>query len=126
MAELERCVREHGFLGPLVNDQTDGPYLDESQYEPVWEAFEAFQVPLLPVGYRHHVRGKPVRIETVIVMLGAFTTGTNQFPDATHASDEAASQACSALDPLVARNEAATADLVPEGVDADPSLLLRR
>ena len=46
VAELERCVREHGFLGALVNDQTDGHYLDESQYEPVWEAFEALQVPL--------------------------------------------------------------------------------
>jgi NAD(P)-dependent dehydrogenase (short-subunit alcohol dehydrogenase family) len=59
-------------------------------------------------------------IETTIVMPGAFTQGTEHFPSATRASDDAVTAAYAKLDPLVARNEAATAGLVASGVDADP------
>lgn len=59
-------------------------------------------------------------IETVIVMPGAFTQGTEHFPNASHASDSATAQAYAILDPLVARNEAATASLVPPGIEARP------
>jgi NAD(P)-dependent dehydrogenase (short-subunit alcohol dehydrogenase family) len=59
-------------------------------------------------------------IETTIVMPGAFTHGTEHFPNATRASDDAVTAAYAKLDPLVARNEAATAGLVAPGVDADP------
>ena len=44
--ELRRCVNELGFCGALVNDTTLGQYLDESQFEPVWQALEDLQVPL--------------------------------------------------------------------------------
>jgi NAD(P)-dependent dehydrogenase (short-subunit alcohol dehydrogenase family) len=59
-------------------------------------------------------------IETTIVMPGAFTEGTEHFPHASRASDTETGAAYSALDPLVARNEAATASLVEPGVEADP------
>jgi NAD(P)-dependent dehydrogenase (short-subunit alcohol dehydrogenase family) len=60
-------------------------------------------------------------IETVIVMPGAFTHGTEHFPNASHASDQAVTTAYAALDPLVARNEEGTAGLVAPGVDDDPA-----
>jgi NAD(P)-dependent dehydrogenase (short-subunit alcohol dehydrogenase family) len=60
-------------------------------------------------------------IETTIVMPGAFTHGTEHFPNASHASDQAVTAAYSALDPLVARNEEATASLFDPEVDADPA-----
>jgi NAD(P)-dependent dehydrogenase (short-subunit alcohol dehydrogenase family) len=60
-------------------------------------------------------------IETVIVMPGAFTHGTEHFPNASRASDQAVTAAYAALDPLVARDEEATAGLVAPGVDADPA-----
>jgi NAD(P)-dependent dehydrogenase (short-subunit alcohol dehydrogenase family) len=47
-------------------------------------------------------------IETTIVMPGAFTQGTEHFPNASHASDQAVSAACAALDPMVARSPGST------------------
>jgi 2,3-dihydroxybenzoate decarboxylase len=44
--ELQRCVGEHGFVGALVNDNTDGHYLDEEQYEVFWESLADLRVPL--------------------------------------------------------------------------------
>ena len=60
-------------------------------------------------------------IETVIVMPGAFTKGTEHFPNASHASDQPVAAAYAALDPLVARNEEATAGLAAPGTDDDPA-----
>jgi len=60
-------------------------------------------------------------IETVIVMPGAFTHGTEHFPNASHATDQAVTAAYAALDPLVARNEEGTAGLVAPGIDDDPA-----
>lgn len=45
-AELHRCVRELGFCGALVNDTTNGQYLDEPRFEPVWQALENLGVSL--------------------------------------------------------------------------------
>ena len=59
-------------------------------------------------------------IETCIVMPGAFTTGTDHFPNATHASDQKVTAAYGELDPRVARNEAATNQLFEPGVDVNP------
>jgi NAD(P)-dependent dehydrogenase (short-subunit alcohol dehydrogenase family) len=59
-------------------------------------------------------------IETTIVMPGAFTSGTNHFPGASRASDGAVTAAYASLDPLVERNETATAALFEPGVHADP------
>lgn len=50
-------------------------------------------------------------IETTIIMPGAFTRGTEHFPNASRASDEAVTQAYSALDPMVARYDEATEGL---------------
>ena len=44
--ELHRCVHELGFCGALVNDHTNGHYLDEPQFEPVWNTQEELNVPL--------------------------------------------------------------------------------
>ncbi len=63
----------------------------------------------------------PFGIETVIVMPGAFTEGTSHFPNASRASDDGVAEAYAPLDPLVARNEEATAGLFPPDVDQDPS-----
>jgi NAD(P)-dependent dehydrogenase (short-subunit alcohol dehydrogenase family) len=60
-------------------------------------------------------------IETTIVMPGAFTQGTEHFPNASHTNDQAITAAYSALDPLVERNEEATASLSDPAVDADPA-----
>lgn len=59
-------------------------------------------------------------IETVIVMPGAFTEGTDHFPKAGRAADTAVAEAYRVLDPLVARNEEATASLFTPGSTADP------
>lgn len=58
-------------------------------------------------------------IETVIVMPGPFTSGTEHFPNAGHASDDKVTAAYAELDPLVAQNEAATAALLDP--EADPA-----
>ena len=59
-------------------------------------------------------------IETTIVMPGAFTSGTEHFPNASRAADRQVSGAYAQLDGLVARNEQATAGLFDPSVDADP------
>jgi 2,3-dihydroxybenzoate decarboxylase len=45
-AELERCVRELGFKGAMINDNTNGVYLDDPRYEPFWETMQGLDVPL--------------------------------------------------------------------------------
>jgi 2,3-dihydroxybenzoate decarboxylase len=45
-AELERCVRELGFKGSMINDNTLGIYLDDPRYEPFWETMQELDVPL--------------------------------------------------------------------------------
>jgi NAD(P)-dependent dehydrogenase (short-subunit alcohol dehydrogenase family) len=59
-------------------------------------------------------------IESTIVMPGPFTSGTEHFPNASRASDQAVTAAYAALEPLVERNEEATAGLFEENADADP------
>jgi NAD(P)-dependent dehydrogenase (short-subunit alcohol dehydrogenase family) len=59
-------------------------------------------------------------IETVIVMPGAFTQGTEHFPNASHAGDQTVSAAYAVLDPMVARYGAATEGLFEPGTEADP------
>jgi 2,3-dihydroxybenzoate decarboxylase len=63
--ELTRCVGEHGFVGALVNDNTQGHYLDEAQYEEFWSALESLDVPLYihpggpPADHWHVLEGCP-------------------------------------------------------------------
>jgi NAD(P)-dependent dehydrogenase (short-subunit alcohol dehydrogenase family) len=59
-------------------------------------------------------------IETTIVMPGAFTQGTEHFPNASHASDTDVTHAYAALDSMVARYDEATENLFG-GADADPA-----
>jgi 2,3-dihydroxybenzoate decarboxylase len=40
--ELERCVRELGFKGAMINGHTHGLYLDDRSLDPFWEAAERF------------------------------------------------------------------------------------
>lgn len=58
-------------------------------------------------------------IETTIVMPGAFTRGTQHFPNASRSADTARAEAYRALDPLFERNEQATSALIAP--DADPA-----
>lgn len=44
--ELERCVRDLGMQGAMINGQTNGIYLDHDCYEPFWERVSALQVPV--------------------------------------------------------------------------------
>ena len=44
--ELERCVLKHGFLGDLINGQTQGSYFDEQKYHPFWKKVEELNVPI--------------------------------------------------------------------------------
>lgn len=44
--ELERSVRDLGFVGSMVNGHTNGVYLDDPRYEVFWERMEALDVPL--------------------------------------------------------------------------------
>jgi 2,3-dihydroxybenzoate decarboxylase len=45
-AELRRAVEELGFRGALVNDHTEGRYLDDPVYERFWTTLEDLDVPL--------------------------------------------------------------------------------
>lgn len=44
--ELERCVRDLGFLGALVNGQSCGLYLDDPRYESFWACAASLRVPV--------------------------------------------------------------------------------
>jgi 2,3-dihydroxybenzoate decarboxylase len=41
--ELERCVRDLGFPGVMINGHTNGQYLDDSSLYPFWERVEALR-----------------------------------------------------------------------------------
>jgi 2,3-dihydroxybenzoate decarboxylase len=45
-AELRRAVKDLKFKGALVNGQTNGHYLDDSQFLPFWEAVDDLDVPV--------------------------------------------------------------------------------
>jgi predicted TIM-barrel fold metal-dependent hydrolase len=44
--ELERCIKQLGFNGFLVNGATDGRFLDAPEFEPILAAAEALDTPL--------------------------------------------------------------------------------
>jgi hypothetical protein len=44
--EFERCVRQLGFKGALVNGTTDGQFLDHPRFAPLFEAAQALDVPV--------------------------------------------------------------------------------
>jgi 2,3-dihydroxybenzoate decarboxylase len=44
--ELKRCVQDLGFLGALINGNTNGVYLDDERYLPFWEHIVRLGVPV--------------------------------------------------------------------------------
>lgn len=44
--ELERCVRNHGFVGAMLDGTVDGLFLDHPRFTPVWEMAQALDVPV--------------------------------------------------------------------------------
>jgi hypothetical protein len=46
VAELRRSASELGFLGPMLWGQSNGHFLDEPRYEPLWTAIEELDVPV--------------------------------------------------------------------------------
>ena len=44
--ELERCVTKFGFKGAMVHGLTNGEFLDEKKFWPIFERAEALDVPL--------------------------------------------------------------------------------
>ena len=63
--ELERCVKDLGFLGALINGNTNGIYLDDDRYLPFWERVAQLDVPVYihpadPSVQPHVLEGYPV------------------------------------------------------------------
>ena len=46
VAEARRAIQDLGMRGVLVNDHTDGRYLDDPAFEPFWDVLEQLDVPL--------------------------------------------------------------------------------
>ena len=44
--ELERAVRQLGMKGALINGHTNGEYLDDDKFSPVWERAQELDVPI--------------------------------------------------------------------------------
>lgn len=44
--EVERCVRDLGFCGLMINSHTGGEYLDQEKFWPILEAAQALDVPI--------------------------------------------------------------------------------
>jgi 2,3-dihydroxybenzoate decarboxylase len=44
--ELERCVKDLGFQGAMINGQTNGEYLDLDKYSVFWERVAALEAPI--------------------------------------------------------------------------------
>lgn len=54
--ELEHSVKQYGFLGALINGQTQGSYLDEEKFLPFWKKVAELNVPIyLHPGNPEHV-----------------------------------------------------------------------
>jgi 2,3-dihydroxybenzoate decarboxylase len=44
--ELERCVRDLGFQGAMIDGHTNGAYLDDDRFSPIWERASALRAPI--------------------------------------------------------------------------------
>lgn len=54
--ELEYCITHYGFVGGLINGQTQGSYLDEEKFHQFWRKVEELNVPIyLHPGNPQHV-----------------------------------------------------------------------
>lgn len=62
--ELERCMRDLGFSGALINGETNGTYLDDRRYDVFWERAAALRAPIYlhpgnPPDRSHMYEGHP-------------------------------------------------------------------
>jgi predicted TIM-barrel fold metal-dependent hydrolase len=69
-AELERAVREHGFLGAVINGHSQGRYLDDPFFEPIFDRTAALNVPI----YLHPTIPPPAVIESCYAGFAADVT----------------------------------------------------
>lgn len=44
--ELERCIKELGFVGALIPNHAAGAYYDDATYEPFWQRAQQLNVPI--------------------------------------------------------------------------------
>jgi 2,3-dihydroxybenzoate decarboxylase len=62
--ELERCMKDFGFKGALINGETNGIYLDDRRYDIFWERASALHAPIYihpgnPPDRSHMYEGHP-------------------------------------------------------------------
>jgi 2,3-dihydroxybenzoate decarboxylase len=67
--ELKRCVEELGFVGAMVNGNTNGVYLDDPCYEPFWQRVVELGVPVYIHPADPHIQ--PYVLNGYPVMQGA-------------------------------------------------------
>lgn len=58
-AELDRCVNEFGFKGAMVHGLTNGLFLDDKRFWPIFERAQALDVPL----YMHPAQPDPAVVD---------------------------------------------------------------
>ena len=44
--ELQRCIKDLGFVGALIDTHADGKFYDGSEHDPFWAAAESMNVPI--------------------------------------------------------------------------------
>ncbi len=44
--ELERCVTRHKFVGAMIHGLSNGEFLDDPRFDPIWERAQALDVPI--------------------------------------------------------------------------------
>ena len=44
--ELERTIKQHGFVGALIDNHVNGKYYDGSEYDCVWQKAQGLDVPI--------------------------------------------------------------------------------
>ena len=44
--EIERCIKQLGMKGIILNGHSNGKYLDDPEFYPVWERAEALKIPV--------------------------------------------------------------------------------
>ncbi|HEX6369256.1 MAG TPA: amidohydrolase family protein [Longimicrobium sp.] len=67
--ELKRCVEELGFLGAMVNGNTNGIYLDDECYQPFWQRAVELDVPVYIHPANPHIQ--PYVLNDYPVLQGA-------------------------------------------------------
>jgi 2,3-dihydroxybenzoate decarboxylase len=79
--ELKRCVEEFGFLGAMVNGQTNGIYLDDKCYDPFWQRAVDLDVPVYIHPADPHIQPWVIRDYPVLqgTVLGWTTDNASHF-----------------------------------------------